>query len=1455
MPEIKNTFLKSKMNKDLDSRIIPNGEYRDGQNISVSTSEGADVGALENIKGNIELTNFGLKDVNLKVIGHYEDTANDRVFLFATNFVDGSRSQTNNSVDESGVSSSFGRTFTRIAPANYIICCSINEAGDVNNTILVSGAFLNFSRNFPITGVNLIENLLFFTDNRNQPRKINVETALANPFISGTSKGYYYNEDHISVAKYAPYTSIDFLKNTRGVLESTLKNEIDDFLPPIVSAPCEVGSSDYEPFEEITTNVLAFSLSSPGDFNDGYTDISKFLSGGGNAGPGTGYPLLGGKIKVTLANNKNGSSAFVRRIQAPNPAQNKGSRVWLEDKEGNLISSFKDQLGWNSIDPKNEQTGFGGSLTVMFSTENLDYNENFEGDKDLLKDKFVRFSYRFKYDDNEYSLTAPFSQHAFIPKQFGYFIGDDTDKTKESGIVDFMENQVTTAGLVIDLPCSPDKLLDEYKVKQLQLLYKASDEQSLKVIADIDTSSPNNIKGVPKSITIRNGGGGYTAGVKETTGGSGSGLTVEVLTLGVGNTITSVVIKNPGDGYKKNDTIEVSGSADAAIIRVSELENLYIYDYNSQRPIKVLPEKELVRVSDIVPLRAKTQEVVGNRVIYGNFLQNRSTPTNVKYNVIASEKGTQTYSNTNLEFYNHTLKQGRSYQAGIVLQDRYGRSSNVILNDANDVNFGSSFTAPYTNGGVAPTAWPGNSLNILFENKIPTQRTDTYNGIWNSSDNPTGWYTYKIVVKQQEQDYYNVYVPGALSGNVVFGKAGDETTDNSIWKKDLQYENENSVFNIVLTGDNINKVPRELNKVGPLDTDFGSEVLLRTRVRQDNSFNELFDGGTGNPLTGSRNYADLSSQNFKVKDQEVSTIRPFRDLGDWTIYKGVNLQYATIGPAAVNTPGTYTAATYIYPGPKGDIDPVFIKTTKNPIIATINSSARTGSSSEDQEKHYYFAKELNVFETNPVKSMLDIYYETSTAGKIEDLNNDIEFSAGLPGEVMSDISPINTNFREGFTTGVGETISNAFQILNANGTVFSHSSCDISIDSIEVNNGVGFGSSTSIITNSVDFPIDITEQTQAVAPSTPASFVLYRKKPAVYIFSGVNDEFKIVLRAKCNGQQDFTKEITVNLSNNAPEIARVGINGGADASGITSGNRNFLYDHVKNLNGYSLNQNASHYQWPRNRVAPFQELGSDSDPSALAAGAWIYDINANYLSTNPPSLVLGENQLASIAYSTNGSLSFNFPTSEPNDADLRLQTLGTGSLNRLSAMFASNGVSINSIRVSTARKQELHQNWIEGHFTQRKAVLDGVTLDFGVPDPRPDARYYDLMPNQNLQSPISLRTRYAGQLDFNVKFEDFSFENRTINVSGVDKDYVFLVLNVSEQLLNDFKHLAYVNQSHTYDINGNKNYFNERPCGLVFQFSIKITDSYNNGLESDNYEFNVFLSHQERHEPISFSFP
>ena len=42
MPELKRNFLKGRMNKDLDERIIPNGEYRHALNVEVGTSEGGD---------------------------------------------------------------------------------------------------------------------------------------------------------------------------------------------------------------------------------------------------------------------------------------------------------------------------------------------------------------------------------------------------------------------------------------------------------------------------------------------------------------------------------------------------------------------------------------------------------------------------------------------------------------------------------------------------------------------------------------------------------------------------------------------------------------------------------------------------------------------------------------------------------------------------------------------------------------------------------------------------------------------------------------------------------------------------------------------------------------------------------------------------------------------------------------------------------------------------------------------------------------------------------------------------------------------------------------------------------------------------------------------------------------------------------------------------------------------
>ena len=64
-----------------------------------------------------------------------------------------------------------------LAAENFIY--ELTLEGSFNLVTLVTGNFLNFNQSFPVIGINLVEDLLFFTDNLNQPRKINI--SLANP--------------------------------------------------------------------------------------------------------------------------------------------------------------------------------------------------------------------------------------------------------------------------------------------------------------------------------------------------------------------------------------------------------------------------------------------------------------------------------------------------------------------------------------------------------------------------------------------------------------------------------------------------------------------------------------------------------------------------------------------------------------------------------------------------------------------------------------------------------------------------------------------------------------------------------------------------------------------------------------------------------------------------------------------------------------------------------------------------------------------------------------------------------------------------------------------------------------------------------------------------------------------------------------------------------------------------
>ena len=82
MPEIQHTFTAGKMNKDLDERLIPKGEYIEAQNVHISESEDSDVGAIENVLGNIIAYNTAQafpNDSQASVIGYCNDYKNKRI--------------------------------------------------------------------------------------------------------------------------------------------------------------------------------------------------------------------------------------------------------------------------------------------------------------------------------------------------------------------------------------------------------------------------------------------------------------------------------------------------------------------------------------------------------------------------------------------------------------------------------------------------------------------------------------------------------------------------------------------------------------------------------------------------------------------------------------------------------------------------------------------------------------------------------------------------------------------------------------------------------------------------------------------------------------------------------------------------------------------------------------------------------------------------------------------------------------------------------------------------------------------------------------------------------------------------------------------------------------------------------------------------------------------------------
>ena len=486
MPEIKHTFLAGKMNKSLDDRLVPEGEYRDANNIEVTTDifGSGDIGTVRKIKGNTPKTNTDTYFTSTpSTIGSFFNDKNNTVYYFVTN-----------------------NTEHKIYSYN---------SNTSTTTTIAQGSYLNFNTGYLITGINILDKFLFWTDNLNQPRRIDLSQLSIDP-------EYYWDltseeEVKVSVAKYSPY-------------------------------------------------------------------------------------------------------------QAP---------------------------------------------SISLATGSTDNN--------YIEERFVRFSYRYKYNDGTYSQLAPFSAIAFKLAN-NQLTSTEVEEAYEQGILSGFTNDAKEVTINAQLPVNPQTV---YGIESVEFLMKDANSSAIRII-------------------------------------------------------------------KKKD---VANDVDSALEHV----------YKSEIPVSTLPEKELLRVSENTPVKALAQEIVGNRVVYGNFLENYELPS-LNYTIQVSDKSVSATT----KYPHHSLKQRRNYEVGIVLSDKYGRKSPVILGDNPTINVAAKTDDAST--------WNGYSLKLTF------------------TELPTGdWHSYRVVVKQTEQEYYNVYVPG------------------------ISFFNGISYFTTF--GDNVNKIPRNSEAIS-----FESEI-------------------------------------------------------------------------------------------------------------------------------------------------------------------------------------------------------------------------------------------------------------------------------------------------------------------------------------------------------------------------------------------------------------------------------------------------------------------------------------------------------------------------------------------------------------------------------------------------------------------------------------------------------
>ena len=409
MPELIHTFTGGKMNKDLDERLLPNGEYRDALNLEVASSDTSQVGTFQNLKGNTEksYSNYNSNtgktttwDPNVYIsaltnaicIGSIAEPNSDMVYWFIAS-------------DPNPVT---GVKVSAIASYNTITQVTLPLIVDTQD-------IFNFSADNLITGINILEGILLWTDNQTEPKQIYISEWVGSTpnFITHSQ---IYNRNFIE-------------SDTTVIKKFPLK-------PPTITAYSTAAVDANGDSAVVTTSTLhSFYVQAPG----------------GTAGQGTPMtPASGSQTLQWLGNvlpsYRSGQILLLVSASADALDPNATIRVSIDS----MLGTFGQQTG-----AKVTVLSVGPSDDGELNTQTL-YNVALEQEKPFFEFRFARFGYRYKYKNNEVSAYSPFTNPAFIPGAFnyspkeGYNLGM-VNNIRQLEISDFVPADIPTGVVAVDI--------------------------------------------------------------------------------------------------------------------------------------------------------------------------------------------------------------------------------------------------------------------------------------------------------------------------------------------------------------------------------------------------------------------------------------------------------------------------------------------------------------------------------------------------------------------------------------------------------------------------------------------------------------------------------------------------------------------------------------------------------------------------------------------------------------------------------------------------------------------------------------------------------------------------------------------------------------------------------------------------------------------------------------------